>query len=102
MNRLTKYSKFTPTNKSHFVKDFADIVVRKVINNYRLPDEFVTDKSTIFVFRFFTTFTAKLGINSKLSIIFHPQTDRQTKRFNQCHSVAGGQYCCSAKDAGLS
>ena len=75
MNRLTKYSKFISTNKSHSTKDLIDIVVREIINNYRLLNEFITNKSTTFVSRFFITFTAKLRMNNKLSTAFHPQTD---------------------------
>ncbi len=36
-----------------------------------------------FTFRFFITLTIKLGVNNKLSIAFHPQTNKQTERFNQ-------------------
>ncbi len=68
---LTKYNKFTSTNKSYLIKDLADIVVRKIINNYRLLDEFVIDKSTTFAFRFFTIFIIKLGVNNKLFTAFH-------------------------------
>ncbi len=83
MDRFTKYSKFISANESYSVEDLADIVVRKVINNYRLLDEFIIDKSTIFASRFFIVFTAKLGINSKLSIAFYLQTDGQIERLNQ-------------------
>ncbi len=71
MDRLTKYNKFISINKSHLIKDLADIVVREVISNYKLSDKFVINRNTIFTFRFFITFTAKLGINNKLSITFH-------------------------------
>ncbi len=71
MDRFTKYSKFISANESHSTEDFVDIVVRKVINNHRLPDKFITDKSTTFISRFFTILTVKLGVNNKLSIVFH-------------------------------
>ncbi len=71
MDRFTKYSKFIFANESHSTKDLTDIVVRKVINNHRLLNEFVTDKSTIFVSRFFITLIAKFGVNSKLFTIFY-------------------------------
>ncbi len=71
IDRLTKYGKFMSANESHSIEDLADIIVRKVISNHRLPNEFVTDRGTTFVFRFFIAFTAKFGINSKLSIVFY-------------------------------
>ncbi len=44
-----KYSKFIPINESYSVEDFADIIIQKVINNYRLLDEFIIDRDIIFV-----------------------------------------------------
>ncbi len=83
MDRFIKYSKFIPINKSHLAEDLVDIVVREVINNYKLSNEFVIDRNTTFISRFFITFTSKLEVNNKLSTTFHPQTDRQIERFNQ-------------------
>ncbi len=71
MDRFTKYNKFTSANESHSIKDFADIVVREIISNHGLPDEFVTDKDTTFALQFFTILITKLGINSKLLTAFH-------------------------------
>ena len=76
MDRFIKYNKFIPINESHLAKDFADIVVREVISNHRLLDEFVIDKNTIFASRFFITFIVKLGIKNKFSIAFYLQMDR--------------------------
>src|SRR6266566_431221 len=76
IERFIKYSKFIFINESYSTEDFVDIVIRKIINNYRLPDEFVTDRSTIFVFQFFIIFIVKLGVNSKLSTTFYLQTDK--------------------------
>ena len=76
MNRFIKYNKFISINESHLTKDFVDIVVRKVISNYRLLNEFIINKSTIFAFRFFIVFITKFGTNSKFSIVFYPQIDR--------------------------
>ena len=74
IKHFTKYSKFIFANKSHLTKDLIDIIIRKVINNYRLLNEFIIDKGTIFALQFFITFITKLGINNKLSTTFHPQT----------------------------
>ena len=82
IDHFIKYSKFTPANESHSIEDFADIVVREIISNYKLLDEFITDRDIIFTFRFFITFTAKFKMNNKLSTTFYLQTNKQTKRFN--------------------
>ena len=68
---LTKYNKFILINKSYLTEDLADIIFRKVINNYKLPDEFITDKDITFVLQFFIIFIAKLEMNNKFSIAFY-------------------------------
>ena len=70
VKRFIKYNKFIPINKSYLIKDFIDIIIREIINNYRLPDEFITNKDTTFVLQFFTIFIIKFGINNKFSIRF--------------------------------
>ncbi len=71
IKRLIKYGKFILINESHSVKDLADIVIREVINNYRLLDEFIIDRNITFALRFFIVFTTKLKVNSKLFTIFN-------------------------------
>ena len=46
---LIKYNKFIPINEFHLIKDLADIIVRKIINNYKLLNEFIINKNIIFV-----------------------------------------------------
>jgi len=71
IERFIKYSKFILINESHLIEDLVDIIVREVINNYRLPDEFIIDKGTIFALRFLIAFIVKLGVNNKLSTVFY-------------------------------
>ncbi len=72
IEHLIKYNKFIPINESYLIEDLANIIIRKIISNYRLPNEFITDRNTTFTSRFFTIFTAKFGVNNKFSTVFHP------------------------------
>src|SRR6266699_5509368 len=84
IKRFIKYNKFISINESHSIKDLANIIIQKIINNYRLLDEFITDRSTTFVSRFFITFTAKFKMNNKLSIVFIPRLiNKQNNLTNQ-------------------
>ncbi len=56
IERLIKYSKFILINESYLTKDFIDIIVQEVVNNYRLPNEFIINKSTTFTLQFFIIF----------------------------------------------
>ncbi len=68
---LIKYNKFILINESYLIEDFANIIIRKIINNYKLLNEFITNKSIIFILRFFTTFIIKFKMNNKFSIAFY-------------------------------
>ncbi len=65
-----KYNKFIPMNEFHLIKDLVDIVIRKIINNYKLLDEFVINRGITFVLQFFITFIIRFEINNKLFIVF--------------------------------
>ena len=71
IKRFIKYNKFILINKSHLTKDLINTVIRKIINNYKLPDKFIIDKSITFTSQFFITLTIKLEINNKLSTAFY-------------------------------
>ncbi len=48
IKHFIKYNKFILINESHLTKDFINTVIKEVINNYRLPNKFITDKNTTF------------------------------------------------------
>ncbi len=69
--RFIKYSKFILVNESYSTEDLADIIVQKVINNYKLLDELIIDKDTTFALQFFIAFITKLKVNNKFSTTFY-------------------------------
>ncbi len=71
VERFIKYNKFIFINESYSVKDFVSIVIRKIISNHGLLDEFIIDKGTTFALRFFIIFIVKFGVNNKFSIVFY-------------------------------
>jgi len=48
-----------------------------------LPESIISDRGPQFVAEIIRELNRMLGIESKLSTAFHPQTDRQTERVNQ-------------------
>jgi len=48
-----------------------------------LPESIISDRGPQFVAEIIRELNRMLGIESKLSMAFHPQTDRQTERVNQ-------------------
>jgi len=49
---------------------------------HRLPENIISDRGLQFVVGLMKELNRMLGIKSKLSTVFHPQTDRQTERVN--------------------
>jgi len=50
---------------------------------HRLPESIISDRGPQFTARLIRELNKMLGIKSKLSMAFHPQTDGQTERVNQ-------------------
>jgi len=48
-----------------------------------IPENIISDRGSQFAAGVMQELNGMLGIKSKLSTVFHPQTDRQTKRVNQ-------------------
>ena len=67
------------TSAEGLVKLFRDHVWKL----HRLPESIVLDKGVQFAVKMIKELNHLLGIQTKLSTAYHPQTDRQTERINQ-------------------
>jgi len=80
---LTKMVHFIPTTE----KTSAEGLVRLFRDNmwklHDLPESIILDRGPQFVAGLMRELNGMLGIKSKLSTAFHPQTDGQTERVNQ-------------------
>ncbi|KAJ4754640.1 polyprotein [Rhynchospora pubera] len=65
---------------SSVAKAFIDHVYRL----HGLPTSIVTDRDPIFTSNFWRAIMENLGIKLNMSTSYHPQTDGQTERVNQC------------------
>jgi len=50
---------------------------------HRLPDSIISDRGPQFAVGIIKELNCMLGIETKLSMAFHPQTDSQMERMNQ-------------------
>jgi DNA-binding transcriptional regulator WhiA len=83
VDRLTKASKFVPTEETITAEECAYEVSKAMISEHGMPEEFITDRDKLFTSKYWTTFLAKLGVKKKLLTSFHLETDGQTERTNQ-------------------
>lgn len=81
VNRLSKKKKFIPVtslNVNTLVRSFVEYVWRE--EGY--PKEIVSDQGSQFTSYFWQRLCDRTGARPKLSTLFHPETDGQTKNAN--------------------
>ena len=60
----------------------AEVIIDVVVWYHNLPDTIVTNRSLLFIFKFWSSLCYFFGVKRRLSTAFYPQTDGQTKRQN--------------------
>jgi len=82
VDRLTKMVHFIPTTEKISAKGLARLFRDNVWKLHGLPESIISDRGPQFVAGLMRELNEMLGIKSKLSTAFHPQTDGQTERVN--------------------
>jgi hypothetical protein len=83
VDRLTKYSYFVPYLEASDAEQLANTILRVLVSEHGMPEEFITDRDKLFTSTFWKSLMTLVGTHHKLSTSFHPQTDGQTERINQ-------------------
>ena len=83
VNKLTKMIHFIPTTEKTLAKGLARLFRDNMWKLYGLPKSIISDRGPQFAAGLIQELNEMLGIKSKLSMAFHPQTDGQTERVNQ-------------------
>ena len=83
VDRLTKMVHFIPTTEKTSAEGLARLFRDNVWKLHGLPESIISDRGPQFAAGLMRELNEMLGIKSKLSTAFHPQTDGQTERVNQ-------------------
>jgi len=83
VDRLTKMVYFIPTTEKTSAEGLARLFRDNVWKLHSLPESIISDRGPQFAAGLMRELNEMLGIKSKLSTVFHPQTDGQTERINQ-------------------
>ena len=83
VDRLTKMVYFIPTTEKTSAEGLAQLFRDNMWKLHRLSESIISDRESQFVAGLIRELNRILGIKSKLSTAFHPQTDGQMKRMNQ-------------------
>jgi len=74
---------FIATTEKMSAKGLAKLFQDQVWRLHGLPESIISDRGVQFAAGIMKKLNSLLGIQTKLSTAYHPQTDRQTERINQ-------------------
>jgi len=83
VDRLTKMVHFIPTIEKTSAEGLARLFRDNVWKLHSLPESIISDRGPQFTAGLIWELNKILGIKSKLSTVFYPQTDGQRERVNQ-------------------
>ena len=82
VDRLTKMVHYEPVEITINAPAFAVVIINVVVCHHDLPDSIVTDRGSLFIWKFWSLPNYFFGIKRRLSTAFYLQTVGQTKRQN--------------------
>jgi Chromo (CHRromatin Organisation MOdifier) domain len=84
-----------PTTKTVTMDRIGDLLHENLYKRFGLLDKMISDRGPQFAAKAFRAMLSRLGVNSALSMAYHPQTDGTTERVNQEIEAYLAIYCHS-------
>jgi hypothetical protein len=84
VDRFTKYGHFITLAHPFTAQDVAKFFLDHIYKFHGLPATILIDRDKVFISLFWKELFKHLGVKLLLSTAYHPQTDGQTERVNQC------------------
>jgi hypothetical protein len=84
VDRLTKYAHFLSLAHPYTVQKIAQIFVDNILKLHGPPTVIITDRDRIFLSKLWTEIFSAMKISLHFSTAYHPESDGQTERVNQC------------------
>ena len=81
-DRFSKMSHFVAMTEKTTAEGLARLFRDNVWKLHRLPESVILDRGLQFAAGMMKELNKMLGIETKLSMAYHPETDRQTERTN--------------------
>lgn len=84
VDKFSKYAHFLPLSHPFTALQVATLYMNNIFKLHGLPEAMVSDRDKVFTSHIWQELFRLLGINLRMSSAYHPQTDGQTERVNQC------------------
>lgn len=84
VDRFTKFAHFIPLRHPFTASQVANAVDKTAFKTHGIPHSIVSDRDKIFTSRFWSDLFKVWDTTLSMSSAYHPQTDGQTERVNQC------------------
>uniref|UniRef100_A0A0A8YAL3 Integrase catalytic domain-containing protein n=1 Tax=Arundo donax TaxID=35708 RepID=A0A0A8YAL3_ARUDO len=84
VDKFTKYAHFLPLSHSFTAATVAHTYLHHVYKLHGLPLSIVSNRDRIFTSNFWKELFKLAGVQLSMSSAYHPQSDGQTERVNQC------------------
>lgn len=84
VDRFTKYAHFLSLSHPYSVQQVVQIFMDNIFKLHGMTIAIVTDRDRIFTSHLFQEIFSLMRVSLRLSSAYHPQTDGQTERVNQC------------------
>ena len=79
VNWLTNMVYYEPVKVIINAPRLAEVILDVVVQQHGLPDSIVTNRGSFFTSKFWSSLRYFFEVKRRLSTVFHPQTDGQTK-----------------------
>jgi transposase InsO family protein len=84
VDRFTKYNHFLSLRHPYIAYSVAKLFLNQVYKLHGLPLSIVTNRDQIFTSNLWSALFELAGVQFNMGLAYHPQSDGQTERVNQC------------------
>jgi hypothetical protein len=83
VDTLTKSAHFIPICTTYQAPNLARVFVSEIMRLHGVPKRIISDRGSVFIGQFWTSFQEALGTQLNFSTMYHSETDKQTNQENQ-------------------
>lgn len=87
VDKFTRHAHFLPLNHPFTAAKVARTYLDNVYKLHGLPKVIISDQDSVFTSRFWRELFKIIGTELNMSTPYHPQTDGQSERVNQCLEI---------------